>query len=69
MDRTNLVLIVEDDKDLREAICETVRLSNFDVMEACSAEEAARGEDEDRGGGRRAGRGTDLHFRHGLRDG
>ena len=40
MDRTNLVLIVEDDKNLREAICETVRLSNFDVMEASDAEEA-----------------------------
>ncbi len=40
MDRVNLVLIVEDDKDLREAICETVRLSNFQVMEASDAEEA-----------------------------
>lgn len=40
MDNTNLVLIVEDDTDLREAICETVRLSHFDVMEAADAEEA-----------------------------
>ena len=40
MDNKNLVLIVEDDTDLREAICETVRLSHFDVMEAADAEEA-----------------------------
>ena len=40
MDNTHLILIVEDDNDLREAICDTVRLSNFSVMEASNAEEA-----------------------------
>ncbi|MBL4580977.1 MAG: sigma-54-dependent Fis family transcriptional regulator [Gammaproteobacteria bacterium] len=40
MDKTRLILIVEDDNDLREAICDTIRLSNFSVMEASNAEEA-----------------------------
>ena len=40
MDNTQLILIVEDDNDLREAICDTIRLSNFSVMEASNAEAA-----------------------------
>lgn len=40
MTNKNLVLIVEDDEDLREAICDTVKLSNYAVMKAANAEEA-----------------------------
>ena len=40
MDKTPLILIVEDDDDLREALCDTIRFSNFSVMEASNAEEA-----------------------------
>lgn len=40
MDNTHLILIVEDDNNLREAICDTIRLSNFSVMAAANAEAA-----------------------------
>ncbi len=40
MDNTRLILIVEDDNNLREAICDTIRLANYSVMQASNAEEA-----------------------------
>jgi two-component system, response regulator FlrC len=36
------VLVVEDDRDLREALCDTLQLANYSVVEADSAEEALR---------------------------
>ena len=42
MDKHNSVLVVEDDPDLREALCDTLRLSNYQVFEACDAETALK---------------------------
>jgi len=37
---TGLILVVEDDLELREALCDTLELANFAVMQADSAEAA-----------------------------
>lgn len=34
------ILVVDDDPDLREALCDTLELARFGVLEACSGEEA-----------------------------
>ena len=34
------IMVVEDDLDLREALCDTLTLANFDVVQACNAEQA-----------------------------
>lgn len=40
MDTTGQILVVEDDPDLREALCDTLRLSKYQVVEAENAESA-----------------------------
>lgn len=40
MDNESLILVVEDDPNLREALCDTLRLSNYPVLEAEDAERA-----------------------------
>jgi len=42
MGNDNLILVVEDDPNLREALCDTLRLSNYPVLEADDAEHALR---------------------------
>ena len=38
----NCILVVEDDNELREAVCDTLLLAGFEVKSACSAEIALR---------------------------
>jgi len=40
MDNENLILVVEDDPSLREALCDTLRLSSYQVLEADDADSA-----------------------------
>lgn len=40
MDDNNLILVVEDDPSLREALCDTLKFSNYSVVEAEDAEKA-----------------------------
>jgi len=42
MDNENLILVVEDDPSLREALCDTLRLSSYQVLEADDAENALK---------------------------
>lgn len=42
VDTLGTVLVVEDDRDLREALCDTLQLANYSVIEADSAEEALK---------------------------
>ncbi|MDQ2078101.1 sigma-54 dependent transcriptional regulator [Marinimicrobium sp. ABcell2] len=41
-DTLGTILVVEDDNDLREALCDTLHLADYTVVEADSAEEALR---------------------------
>lgn len=41
-DTLGTVMVVEDDRDLREALCDTLQLANYSVIEADSAEEALK---------------------------
>ncbi|HEY7772623.1 MAG TPA: sigma-54 dependent transcriptional regulator [Marinagarivorans sp.] len=36
------IMVVEDDLDLREALCDTLMLADFEVIQACSAEQALK---------------------------
>lgn len=40
MDNTSLILVVEDDPDLREALCDTLRISAYRVLEVADAKKA-----------------------------
>lgn len=42
MDNANLILVVEDDPDLREALCDTLKLSSYQVLEAEDAATALK---------------------------
>lgn len=38
----NVILVIEDDRDLRQALCDTLRMSGYSTLEAESAEPALR---------------------------
>lgn len=42
MDNANFILVVEDDPDLREALCDTLKLSSYQVLEAEDAATALK---------------------------
>jgi DNA-binding response OmpR family regulator len=41
-DPTGYVLVVEDDRSIRELICETLRAASFETVEAADGEEAVK---------------------------